>query len=112
MTMDLQQQPGGAQVVKLGLAEKWILAGVGVVLLSALGYVGTKIDKVDAIDTRTQVMQRDITAIQKTVDALPATVSTHTIQLADHELRIGQGEKERAALRADITELQKTRGLR
>ncbi|MGH8075634.1 MAG: hypothetical protein ACREO4_16410 [Lysobacter sp.] len=112
MAMDLNTQTGGAQVVKLGLAERWILGGVGLVLISAMGYVGTKIDKVDAIDTRTQVMQRDITSIQKTVDALPTTVSAHTIQLADHELRIGQGEKDRAQLRADITELQKTRGLR
>ena len=110
--MDLKQQPGGAQVVKLGMAERWILGAVGFVLVGAMGYVGSKINKVDAIDTRTQVMQRDIAAIQKTVDALPATVSSHTIQLADHELRIGQGEKERAALRADITELQKTQGLR
>jgi hypothetical protein len=112
MAMDLNTQASGAQVVKLGLAERWILAGVGLVLVSALGYVGTKINKVDAIDTRTQLMQRDITSIQKTVDALPTTVAAHTIQLADHELRLGQGEKERAQLRADVTELQKLKGLR
>src|SRR5690606_30558892 len=107
MAMDLDAKAGGTQVVKLGMAERWILAGVGLVLVSALGFAGSKLSKVDAIDTRTQVTNTKLDAMQTTLIDLPDLRRTQ-IEL---KVKVQRIEKEQDGLRTDITEIQKLKGL-
>lgn len=106
--MDLEPRDDGRYQLHLGLAAKWIIGAASFLLAWGAIYLAGKLEQVDPINTRTLLIKQQMDAMQLSLQDLPQMRR----DLDGHELRLNQGEKERADIRADVEELQKLRGLR